>query len=60
MDDDSGATVFESGAILLHLLDKANGGGLSDVDLTSVKSWIVWANASLDQICFLETPDGKV
>jgi len=61
VDDDSGATVFESGAILLHLLDKAeDSGGLSDADIASVKSWVVWANASLDQICFLETPDGKV
>jgi len=25
-----------------------------------VTSWISWANASLDPICFLETPDGKV
>merc|ERR1719284_800868 len=26
----------------------------------AIISWIVWANASLDPICFLETPDGKV
>jgi len=61
VDNDSGAIVFESGAILLHLLDKADlGADFTDAEIGSIKSWIVWANASLDPICFLETPDGKV
>jgi len=33
---------------------------LEGLDKATMKSWIVWANASLDPICFLETPDGKV
>lgn len=58
VDDESGAVVFESGAILLHLLDKVSDN-IKPSDLGSIKSWIVWANASLDPICFLEE-DGKV
>ena len=58
VDDESGAVVFESGAILLHLLDKVSDD-IAPSDLGSIKSWIVWANASLDPICFLEV-DGKV
>jgi len=56
-DDD--VVVFESGAILLYLNslvpdddDKAKNAAIA--------SWVSWANASLDPICFLETPDGKV
>jgi len=63
--------VFESGAILNYLLSKAeempdkNMGqckrGSSGTMLAGeIGSWIAWANASLDPICFLETPDGKV
>jgi glutathione S-transferase len=53
--------VFESGAILNYLQSKADGKGLSeDVRSAAVTSWIAWANASLDPICFLETPQGKV
>jgi glutathione S-transferase/alpha,alpha-trehalase len=33
---------------------------LSKSQAAAVTSWITWANASLDPICFLETPDGKV
>ncbi|KAL7552450.1 hypothetical protein ACHAWF_015703 [Thalassiosira exigua] len=60
LTDDGGVTVFESGAILNYLLSKADGkGAIGDPRLASVTSWIAWANASLDPICFLETPEGK-
>jgi len=60
LTDDDGVLVFESGAILQYVYSK----GASDKDSASkraaVSSWIAWANASLDPICFLETPEGKV
>lgn len=53
--------VFESGAILNYLQSKADGKGMAgDATSAAVASWISWANASLDPICFLETPEGKV
>ena len=61
---DKDAVIFESGAILLYLLQyyRSNvpSSSLSKGQLASIASWIVWANASLDPICFLETPNGKV
>ena len=43
--------VFESGAILMFLADKY--GGLDTPEKRAeVNKWIVWANASLDPICF--------
>jgi len=59
LTDDDGSVVFESGAILLHLQSKAEKK-VNSKKLASIYSWVVWANASLDPICFLETPDGKV
>lgn len=58
LTDDDNVLVFESGAILQYLL-------LTQKDLpmstrAAIVSWITWANASLDPICFLETPQGKV
>jgi glutathione S-transferase len=60
-DNDGDVIVFESGAILqyLHEESKANQG-LTPSEAAAVTSWITWANASLDPICFLETPEGKV
>lgn len=57
-----GAILFESGAILqyLNMEYAATKQGLSKQQMAAVISWIVWANASLDGICFKETPDGKV
>ena len=56
--------VFESGAILNYLNSKVEENTDDDSDLESrnaaITSWISWANASLDPICFLETPEGKV
>lgn len=53
------AVLFESGAILQYLSQKY-ANDLNHEESASVTSWITWANASLDPICFLETPDGKV
>jgi glutathione S-transferase/alpha,alpha-trehalase len=53
------ATLFESGAILAYL-QNAFGKETSEAVKAAIISWIVWANASLDPICFLETPEGKV
>jgi len=58
LSDDDNVVVFESGAILLYLHGKYCK--MSPAASAVVQSWIVWANASLDPICFLETPDGKV
>eukprot|EP00984_Skeletonema_dohrnii_P034430 scaffold33557_cov119-Skeletonema_dohrnii-CCMP3373.AAC.4 len=74
LTDDNGVLVFESGAILNYLQSKAADKGMhGDKKMAEVSSWILhiltymyvmqtqsWANASLDPICFLETPDGKV
>ena len=62
LTDDNDVVVFESGAILNHLQVKADEKK-DDIDAkksAAIISWISWANASLDPICFLETPDGKV
>lgn len=59
VDEDADATVFESGAIL-NYLDSVADASLTKKERAMVLSWIAWANASLDPICFLETPDGKV
>jgi len=60
-EDAPGSVVFESGAILNYLYRKSDAGATDDDKRAgSVLSWIAWANASLDPICFLETPDGKV
>lgn len=58
LTDDNDVLIFESGAILLHLHDKSKDS-LSPAEDAAVKSWVTFANASLDPICFLETPDGK-
>eukprot|EP00980_Cylindrotheca_fusiformis_P020764 scaffold7755_cov104-Cylindrotheca_fusiformis.AAC.9 len=57
-DDEDDVVVFESGAILLYLHYKTKAS-LSKSQSAAISSWITWANASLDPICFLETPDGK-
>ena len=51
--------VFESGAILLYLADAC--GELADAKAKSnAYSWVLWANASLDPICFKEDINGRV
>jgi glutathione S-transferase len=59
LTDDEDVLVFESGAILQYLHCKTMDK-LSKSQAAAVTSWITWANASLDPICFLETPEGKV
>ena len=56
---DNTVVVFESGAILQYIHSKTNGSQ-SPSKQAAITSWITWANASLDPICFLETPEGKV
>lgn len=60
LTDDGDVMVFESGAILQYLLAKSKGDVSHDSKSAAISSWISWANASLDPIAFLETPDGKV
>lgn len=59
VDEEEDATCFESGAILTYLYTNADTGD-SQKRNAAILSWIAWANASLDPICFLETPEGKV
>ena len=58
-NNDNDVMVFESGAILLYL-NSLSSQNLNEAQTAQVMSWVAWANASLDPICFLETPDGKV
>lgn len=57
--DDGDVILFESGAILQYIHSQTNAK-LSPATQAAVMSWITWANASLDPILFLETPEGKV
>jgi glutathione S-transferase len=59
LTDDDGVLVFESGAILQYLQQYYNPN-VSKKENAAITSWITWANASLDPVCFLETPEGKV
>lgn len=61
LTDDENVMVFESGAILQYVYSKAaETNGDSESRKAAITSWISWANASLDPICFIETPEGKV
>jgi glutathione S-transferase len=60
LTDDNDVAVFESGAILTYFIQNYAASSLSQADKAAITSWIVWANASFDKVCFLETPDGKV
>jgi glutathione S-transferase/alpha,alpha-trehalase len=51
--------LFESGAILLYLADKC-GELKDDKAKSNAYSWVLWANASLDPICFKEDANGRV
>lgn len=55
---DGSTEVFESGAILLYLADKY--GGLDTPEKRALYTkWVMWANASLDPVCFVEE-NGRV
>ena len=58
--DDGGVEVFESGAILLYLADKYDAGCGTPEDRAKHAKWVVWANAALDPICFVENDRGQV
>ena len=61
LTDDDGVLVFESGAILQYIYSKSDAASKDSSERqAAITSWISWANASLDPICFLETPEGKV
>jgi glutathione S-transferase len=60
LTDDNDVLVFESGAILQYVYSKGASDKDSEARRAAISSWIAWANASLDPICFLETPEGKV
>lgn len=61
LTDDDDILVFESGAILQYFHQKTTAKQQwNPAEAAAITSWITWANASLDPICFLETPDGKV
>eukprot|EP00931_Biecheleriopsis_adriatica_P066675 TRINITY_DN40973_c0_g1_i1.p1 TRINITY_DN40973_c0_g1~~TRINITY_DN40973_c0_g1_i1.p1 ORF type:complete len:290 (-),score=47.78 TRINITY_DN40973_c0_g1_i1:95-964(-) len=51
LSDDGGVEVFESGAILLYLADKY--GGLDSPEARArYTKWVVWANSTLEEVCF--------
>jgi len=52
--------LFESGAILLYLADKSGETSKSEKIKAQAFSWVLWANASLDPICFKEDQNGRV
>lgn len=57
--DAGGVELFESGAILMFVADKY--GGLDTPEKrAAVGKWIMWANSSLDPICFKENERGQV
>jgi glutathione S-transferase len=61
LTDSGNVVVFESGAILQYLHQHYSDSlKLTREQSAAITSWIVWANASLDPICFLERPDGRV
>lgn len=57
-DDNGNVVVFESGAILQYINQHYNTKS-ANIESAAITSWIAWANASLDPVCFLET-NGKV
>ncbi|KAJ8613420.1 hypothetical protein CTAYLR_002285 [Chrysophaeum taylorii] len=57
---DGDVEVFESGAILLYLADKYDTACDTPEKRALVTKWVVWANASLDPICFAENERGQV
>ena len=68
LTDANDVVVFESGAILQYLHQQKQQqqessallARLTPAQSAAVISWITWANASLDPVCFKETPQGKV
>eukprot|EP00316_Scyphosphaera_apsteinii_P017297 CAMPEP_0119312096 /NCGR_PEP_ID=MMETSP1333-20130426/25024_1 /TAXON_ID=418940 /ORGANISM="Scyphosphaera apsteinii, Strain RCC1455" /LENGTH=187 /DNA_ID=CAMNT_0007316653 /DNA_START=165 /DNA_END=728 /DNA_ORIENTATION=- len=55
LTDDDGVEVFESGAILLYLVD-AYGETSTPQDRAKFTKWVVWSNSELDSLCFGAIP----
>jgi len=59
VDGENGeVVVFESGAILLYLLDTYGDNGATPpaAEKAAMTSWVVWANSELDGLCFGAVP----
>jgi len=56
---DGEVELFESGAILMYLADRY-GGLDTPAKRAAAGKWVVWANATLDPICFVENASGGV
>ena len=52
--------VFESGAILLYIADKHDEKCTTAEARAKFTKWVMWANSSLDPICFVENERGQV
>ena len=59
-DSPGDVEIFESGAILLYLADKLDDRCSTAADRAKYTKWVVWANSSLDPICFMEDGNGRV
>ena len=60
-DDDGDVAIFESGAVLAYLADKYGGEAYSTPERRAAhNAWVVWANATLDPVLFLENERGGV
>ena len=57
---DDGVGVFESGAILLYIADKHDDKCTTPEQRAKFTKWVMWANSSLDPICFVENERGQV
>ena len=57
---DGSVGVFESGAILLYIADKFDDKCTTAEARAKFTKWVLWANSSLDPICFVENERGQV
>ena len=57
---DGSVGVFESGAILLYIADKHDDKCSTAEARAKFTKWVLWANSSLDPICFVENDRGQV
>ena len=57
---DGSVGVFESGAILLYIADKFDEKCTTAEARAKFTKWVLWANSSLDPICFVENERGQV
>ena len=57
---DGDVGVFESGAILLYIADRHDPKCTTAEARAKFTKWVMWANSSLDPICFVENERGQV